>query len=937
MIVLDFETRSEVDLRKVGAWAYAHHESTEILMCAYYDPKEHGSVQIAIGEEAIKNIPGFFDPNVKKVAHNAQFERYMIKGRFGVLPEPETFIDTAAYGVLYGLPRSLKDMANALNVEAKDEAGTRLINLFSKPQKRGMKWRDINTNTDEYIDFVNYCKQDVWVTYLILKKLAKMPYMQTPEEKELYHLSERINDKGVPVDVPFTRTAARLVEETISSNKKKFEQMTGVDNANSRQQVMSWLESEGVEVGDKLDKDAISDYLANGTVPSHVKEALEVKRTLTAGSLARFQTLADYGAVDGAIHGCFQYAGAHTGRYAGKGINFQNLPNGSFDNDNETLEAMDKVRHGQWLGSEDMKKLIRASIDGGNYGWIVSDFSAIEARVVAWLAGEQWVLDTFEAGKDIYVQTASMMFGVSYDEAWQYRKQGKVAVLACLAEGTKVLTKEHGLVPIEKITRCMEVWDGVEWVSHDGLLYKGMKHVITYQGLRATPNHKVWVKEKTTPVTLEYAATRGLRLLRTGVGGQAIRVSEGDQTIQKRRQSARSMRRLRRATLGVLEQPTIRENVRVPRVLKKAEIPVPTVVGTTCNSAKTTLPESRKQGVQTLRWARHNVRLPQRPRSVPMGRGKPRDTRRRNFRTRQNRQQQRLRTRKPTMVYKVRAKLQQANLKPQGRTRLGILPLLAEHSRKEATRWTNKRRNYQGSPVSRQRETKKLAYHTEKVRVFDILNAGKRHRFTANNVLVSNCGYSGGQGAIEAFSGDTFTREERQDMVDKYRQANPNIRKFWYTAEKAFWHGGKAGEFITVEVHGATRKVILPSGRAIFYHDVRKEPRIQTFHDAEGNPYRKKVMTLLFSKGGKTDTTTGGRLVENWTQAVARDLLGSAMLRLDKHGHDIRMHVHDEVLVLAKEGTTEEEITSLMSVTPDYAPGLPIEAGTYRCKVYRKE
>lgn len=627
VLVLDVETYSDLDLGDHGSWAYAHHPSTEILMCAYFDPKQHEEVQVAIGEEAIRNIPGLFDPDTIKVAHNAPFERFIFKGRFGVLAKPEEYIDTAAYGACYGLPRKLKFMAPALGVGYKDEAGVRLINKFSKPHtRRGVTYRnDLMSDPIDFMRFVEYCKQDVWITYLILKKLSAQPLMQTTLEKDIYHCMERINDKGVPLDTKFARDAQRLVDENIQGMNQKFREMTGGVNPNSPKQVREWLIANGVTPGKSLDADSV-DALLKTDIPEEVASALKVKKQLTKGSLARFETLANYGANDFKAHGCFAYYGAHTGRASGYGINFQNLPNGAFENDEETLQAMEEVSGGQWLGRDDMKKLIRACLKGR---WIVSDFSAVEARVLAWLAGEQWVLDTFEAGKDIYVQTASMMYGVDYYDAVQYRKQGKVAVLAC--------------------------------------------------------------------------------------------------------------------------------------------------------------------------------------------------------------------------------------------------------------------------------------------------------------------GYSGSQGAIEAFSGDTFTREERQSMVDKYRKANPKIKAFWDKALQAFTHGGKVGDFITVEVIGKTRKVILPSGRAIFYHDVTFEKRPLTYINRDGVEVTSRVMTPVFSKGTKRDATSGGRLTENWTQAVARDLLGEALLRLERNGFDVRCHVHDEVLILKQEGNTQDEVTKVMSVTPDWAPGLPLEAGTYECEVYRKE
>ena len=628
IIIYDFETYSDVDLKEYGAWAYAHHPSTEILMCAYYDPKAHDSVQVAIGEEAIRAIPGLFSPDTVKVAHNAPFERHMIKGRFGTLPPPEEYIDTAAYAACYGLPRKLKDLAIALGVAQKDEAGTRLINKFSKPQTRkGVAFRrDLMSDPLDFMRFVDYCKQDVWVTYEILKVLSRQPFMQTDREKKVYYLSEQISDRGVPVSVEYAESAAALVAEDVARHEEAFTALSGVTKARSVQQVRAWLEQQGVPLGKSIDKDAVDALLARDDLSPHVREALELKKNITAGSLARFQTIRDFGSADGHLHGCLVYHGAHTGRYVGKGINLQNLPNVSFSSDRETVAALEQVKGGQWLGRDDMKKLIRACLKGP---WIVSDFSAVEARVLAWLAGEQWVLDTFEAGKDIYVQTASMMYGVDYEEARQYRKQGKVAVLAC--------------------------------------------------------------------------------------------------------------------------------------------------------------------------------------------------------------------------------------------------------------------------------------------------------------------GYSGSQGAIQAFSGDTFTREERQSMVDKYRHANPQIRAFWDKALRAFTHGGKIGDFVTVEVIGKTRKVILPSGRALFYHDVSFEKRPLTYVGRDGVEVTTKVMTPTFSKGGRRDVTSGGRLTENVTQAVARDLLVEALMRLDEKGFDVRCHVHDEVLVLKKEGDSAEEVTSLMSVTPEWAPGLPLEADTYECAVYRKE
>lgn len=428
VVCVDFETRSECDLKTHGAWAYAHHETTEALMCAWRDLTDpEGKTHLAVGEEAIRLIPGLFDPEVTKIAHNAQFERYILKGRFGDTQPVESFYDTAAQAVIYGYPRHLGELAKALGVAEKDTAGTRLINLFSKPKKGG-GFHDALDRTEDFLAFCNYCIQDVDTTVEVYEKLSTAPYLMTPTERDVYHLCERINDRGVPVDVELSTLSAQAATEIQARDKAEIERLTGVANANSVQQLRAWLAEQGVETP-KLDKATVDELLAQGVGDDTVKKVLTLKRELALGSLARFQTIADYGSVDGKAHGIFLYYGAHTGRAAGRGVQPHNLPRDSFASDDEVLENITAIKSGETLDKTSYKKLLRSTFDGGEHGWIVSDFSAIEARVVAWLAGEQWVLDAFADGKDIYIETASQMYNLLYEEAREYRKQGKVATL----------------------------------------------------------------------------------------------------------------------------------------------------------------------------------------------------------------------------------------------------------------------------------------------------------------------------------------------------------------------------------------------------------------------------------------------------------------------------------------------------------------------------
>lgn len=928
VLVLDVETYSDLDLKKHGAWAYAHHPSTEILMCAYFDPKQHDEVQVAIGEESIRNIPGLFDPGTIKVAHNAPFERYIFKGRFGALTPPEEYIDTAAYGVCYGLPRSLKDMAEALGVDAKDEAGTRLINLFSKPQKRrGVTYRkDMMSDPIDFIRFVDYCKQDVWVTYQILKKLSTQPLMQTEAEKKIYHLSERINDRGVSVDTDFASIAAGLVTEEVSRNKKRFEEMTGVKNANSVQQVKAWLEGQGVSVSKSLDKDAVADLISSGDTPNEVKEALRVKTKLVAGSLARFDTIAKYGQVDSAIHGCFQYHGAHTGRYCltpdhevltpngwvrfdewngGKianwspagGITFEESEAVSFPYSGEMVVTDSK--HIQQIATPDHKvpaydyrdrfKIVcardlpntRVSLPtSGLYTAGRAKLSDLQTRLAIATQADghlnkkgQLIFGFRKARKATRVIQLLNELGIPYLEPRVY-SDGTFKVTVPRKDVPQYARKRFkfdlGYYDHEAFINELPFWDGssprpgiVQYVTGDKANADFAQTIFHLNGLSAVLTSRINPKEE-------------------GAEGFCLAIHK-----------PRSMAKQQRAEYSTIEAYTGSVH---------------------CAVTKTGFFLVRRNGRV---WVTGNS-----------GKGL-------NF---QNLSSLSYDSDEETMgaMDEVRSGkwLGHDDMKKLIRACLKGPWIVSDFSAIEA---------------------RVLAWLAGEQWVLDTFEAGKdiyvqtaammygvdyydavQYR-KQGKTAVLGCGYSGGQGAIAAFSGDTFTREERQSMVDKYRKANPKIKAFWDKALQAFTHGGKIGEYITVEIIGNTRKVILPSGRALFYHDVTFEKRPLTYINREGVEVTSRVMTPVFSKGTKREGTSGGKITENVVQAVARDLLGEALLRLERNGFDVRCHVHDEVLILKQEGDTQDEVTKVMSVTPDWAPGLPLEAGTYECEVYRKE
>lgn len=428
---LDIETYSPVDLAKSGVYKYTEHPDWRILMCSW--ALNDGPVQRAEGHEAILKIPGLFDRKVLKIAHNASFERINLsrlksRGRGKFLP-PEQFFDTAALARAWGLPASLKDFALALGAEEKDEAGTRLINLFSKPGRKGERVTK-DDKPDDWAAFGAYCDQDVETMRDAAKRLARdFPC----GERSVYDEDQRINDRGVRVDVALAEAAERCFKDNRAEALKEIEKIAGVDNGNSVAQLRAWLKSRGVDTED-LRKDTVKELL-EGELPDDVRRVLALRQECAVSAAAKFTAAIRATNGDGRLRGTMQYFGASTGRFAGRLIQFQNLARdgfkaagGGYDTQAEEA-AVGRLLEGGSVPSPELKKLIRPLLMGP---FVVCDYSSIEARVMAWLTGEQWMIDAFRNDEDIYVATAAKLGG---PEKGFDRQHGKVASLALQYRG----------------------------------------------------------------------------------------------------------------------------------------------------------------------------------------------------------------------------------------------------------------------------------------------------------------------------------------------------------------------------------------------------------------------------------------------------------------------------------------------------------------------
>lgn len=507
---IDLETYSPLNLSKTGVYPYSAHPDFQILLFGYaIDEQPVQVVDLASGEKLPNEIlAALVNPGVVKWAFNASFERICLSSWLHrhhpeLLPQG-SFLDPAQWrcsmiwAAYLGMPMSLDQVAKVLNLPVKkDTAGKKLIRQFCTPAtpnliNKGARRNLPSLDPEGWKAFIDYNRRDVEVEQAIHTRLAKFPVPEA--EWEAYSLDQRINDAGINLDATLVDAAVTLDEKHRETTLSRAQEITGLDNPNSPIQLKDWLAQNGCPL-DSLTKAEVATALEDAT--GVVKEILQLRGDLAKSSVKKYQAMQNVSGADGRARGLLQFYGAgRTGRFAGRLVQVQNLPRNYLP---DLDQARTLVRTGNLEALEllydsvpdTLSQLIRtAFIPTSGNRFIVADYSAIEARVIAWLAGEKSTLEAFRDGKDLYCETASRMFKVPVEKHGvngKLRQKGKIAVLACGYGGSVGALKAMGALRM-------------------GLSEDELKPIV--DAWRAANPHIVWLWQEVEDAALKAITTR---------------------------------------------------------------------------------------------------------------------------------------------------------------------------------------------------------------------------------------------------------------------------------------------------------------------------------------------------------------------------------------------------------------------------------------------
>ena len=937
---IDFETRSRCDLRSAGVYNYAQDASTDVLCMSYAFNDE--DVRTWLPSEpfptAVANHKG------RIYAHNAAFERLIFWYVLQVDFELEQFYCTATQARANCAPGSLEDVGRFAGASMKkDHRGSQLIRLLSIPQA------DVNFREDAALmqEMVEYCEMDVKA----MRAISKAQRGLSHDELRDYHVNERINDRGVLLDKRLALAAVRYAEAEVIDIQEIVREVTegaitSVRSPKMRNWVLDRVGPQAIKLATvhkdgeaklSIDKNVRANLLALAEenpdeVPAEVAEVIQCADDLWASSVAKFNraaALAD--AEDHRVRGAFVFAGGSaTGRASSYGLQVHNFPRRCADNPALVREAMVRgyeivPKHGRRV-TDVLKGMLRPALMApkGKH-LIVADWAAIEARVTPWASRSNSGADKlaiFERGEDVYKHNAAATFGVPYAQVDKDQRQiGKVQELACLGPDTRVLTN-NGVKAITKVATDDLLWDGEEWVTHEGLIDRGEKETVWLEGLELTPDHEVlvgqtWQQAQTVVScqnTRDHALVTGMANLPWSAWNSDLWAAYG--RLKWRVHVAQPL-------IQYLQQTCEKEPAHVaidaPRKPQGDGLNLGFAMQMSAQMTHTAV------GYATVSPRASTAAIT--PMTKPI----------------------------TTMVDAASTSTNLGELTEQHISR--ILSRLTDgiDLNSNLTELTQTGATSRAISVSSDGEPIVTtcgvfetcsSASTNLRHVYDIANAGPRNRFTvitdSGALIVHNCGFAGGIGAFAAM-GRAYNvhlpEHEARRMVDGWRRANSWSVPYWSALERAYMAAMRnpnmefsAGR-VTYLFDRQHLWYALPSGRVLCYPFAR--------FDEEGNITYAKASwkPSADAKEWPRARLWKGLACENITQAVANDLLRHSLAELDGIGFDVVLHVHDEIVLEAADADVEMAQATLLRVMTDapvWAQGLPLDAEVATMRQYGK-
>lgn len=479
-LAIDLETYSEVDLLSAGVYAYAEHESFEIMLLGWaIGDDDVGVVDLTSGQIPMFLLDALLDPAITKTAWNANFERTCLANALDCQMPPEQWQDTMILAAELGLPRSLADAGRVLGLpedQQKMKEGKDLIRYFAKPCKptkaNGQRTRNLPEHApDKWQTYIEYNRRDVETERAIRKKLLN--FGENPGEQKLWQIDQDINDLGVRLDERLASQAADFDLRLRAELEQEAKAISGLENPKSVQQIKNWILEETGIVVESLEKKQMASVLERVKDSQKITDFLEIRSQLSKTSTAKYDKMLTCVCGDHRIHGLTQFYGANrTGRWAGRLVQMQNLPQNKLP-DEDLDNARELVKAGEYEAFQalydpkaTLSQLIRtAFVPRPGCKFIVADFSAIEARVLAWLAGETWRLDVFNTHGKIYEASAEKMFHLppgSVKKGDPMRQKGKIAELALGYGGSVGALKSMGALDMgleeEELKPLVDQW-----------------------------------------------------------------------------------------------------------------------------------------------------------------------------------------------------------------------------------------------------------------------------------------------------------------------------------------------------------------------------------------------------------------------------------------------------------------------------------------------